>query len=162
VNLSLAFEYSVVLIFYELYHELFFTSGTKPSNLVSKDLQNFLEAKMIKKYKLKQIWLAVAVISLILLGFHWFGYDSRNLEISILVLNAIGFVLSLPCSFFVVPVITASFIYLGIFPASSDGVYLNTIFIFVVGMMQWFFVSKYWTAEGNPMQTLGLKREGVN
>ncbi len=97
-----------------------------------------------------------------LLGFHWIGYDSRNLEVSILVLNAIGFALSLPCSFFVVPVITASFIYLDIYPVSSDGVYLNTIFIFVIGIMQWFFISRFWSPDGNPLQKLNLEHEGLN
>ena len=117
---------------------------------------------MIKKYRLKEIWLAVAVISMILLGFHWFGYDSRNLEVSILALNVVGFALALPCSLFVVPVAVASSIYLGIQPAATEGVYLNTIFIFVIGMMQWFFISRYWTAEGVPFHKLDLKGEGLN
>lgn len=116
---------------------------------------------MIKKYKIKQIWLAVGVISMILLGFHWFGYDSRNMEISILVLNAVGFALALPCSIFIVPVAVASSIYLGIQPTAMEGVYLNTIFIFVIGMMQWFFISRFWSSDGIPFQKLDLKEEGL-
>lgn len=99
---------------------------------------------------------------MILLGFHWFGYNSRNLEISILTLNAIGFILSLPCSLFVIPVAVASSIYLGIQPLAMEGVYLNTIFIFVIGLMQWFFVSKYWSSEGIPFQKLNLKSDQLN
>ena len=111
----------------------------------------------MKKYKLKQIWLGIGFVSMILLGFHWFGYDSSNLEKSILVLNLLVFVFSLPCSLFVVPVVVASNIYLGINPMSSEGIYLNTLFIFVVGLMQWFFISRYWSVDGIPFQKLNLK-----
>ncbi len=108
------------------------------------------------KFNLKSIWLAVGVISLILLAFHWFGFDSQQLEISILALNVLALILSLPCSLFVIPVLVAANHYLQLSPVSSDGLYLNTIFLFVVGLMQWFWIARFWYPTESPLQMLGL------
>ncbi len=109
---------------------------------------------MKDKFNLKQIWSAVGVISLVLLAFHWFGFDSRQLETSILALNALAFLLSLPCSLFFVPVLIASNHYLEMSPFSGDGLYLNTIFLFVIGAMQWFWIAKFWFPKEPQMQSL--------
>ncbi len=108
------------------------------------------------KFNLKNIWLAVGVISLILLAFHWFGFDSQQLEISILALNVLALILSLPCSLFVIPVLLAANRYLEMSPFSSEGLYLNTIFLFVVGAMQWFWIARFWYPTESPLQMLGL------
>ncbi|MGI8542783.1 MAG: hypothetical protein ACR2MD_04810 [Aridibacter sp.] len=108
------------------------------------------------KFNLKKIWSAVGIISLVLLAFHWFGFDSQQLEMSILALNVLALLLSLPCSLFVVPVIIAANQYLQLSPVSSDGLYLNTIFLFVVGAMQWFWIAKFWSPTEAPLQMLGL------
>ncbi len=108
------------------------------------------------KFNLKSIWLAVGVISLILLSFHWFGFDSQQLEMSILALNVLALLLSLPCSVFVIPVLVAANHYLEMSPFSSEGLYLNTIFLFVIGLMQWFWISRFWYPTESPLQMLGL------
>ncbi|MCB1024481.1 MAG: hypothetical protein KDB79_08825, partial [Acidobacteria bacterium] len=67
---------------------------------------------------LKKIWLAVAVISMILLAFRLFGYDSEDLQTSLLVLNVAAFLLSLPSSLFVAVVAVASNYYMAMDPTS--------------------------------------------
>ncbi len=113
------------------------------------------------KFNFKQIWLAVAVISLVLLAFHWFGFDSSQLEISLLALNILALILSLPCSLFVVPVVIAANHYLQLSPVSSDGLYLNTIFLSVVGAMQWFWIVKFWSPTESTLQMLDLPNSKI-
>ncbi len=108
------------------------------------------------KFDFKRIWTVVAGISLILLGFHWFGIDYQQLEISILALNVLAFILALPCSIFVLPVLVASNHYLELSPISSDGLYLNTIFLAVIGAMQWFWIAKLWSPSEPSVQMLDL------
>jgi hypothetical protein len=108
------------------------------------------------KFNLKCIWLAVGVISLILLAFHWFGYDSNNLENAILALNVLAFALSLPCSLFIIPVVVATNHFMAISPVSGEGIYLNTIFLFVIGAMQWFWIARFWSPTEPPLQILDL------
>lgn len=111
---------------------------------------------------LKYIWLLVGVISMVLLGFHWFGYESRNLQNTILALNVAMFALSLPCSIFVVPVLVSAFFFMEINPASSEGIYLNTIFLFVIGLMQWFWIVKFWSPIEPQFQTLKFTESDSN
>ncbi len=103
---------------------------------------------------LKHIWLAIGVISIIFLGFRWFGYESRNLPNTILAFNAAMFLLSLPCSVFVIPVIVSAYYFMAINPMGAHGIYLNTIFLFVTGMMQWFWIAKFWSPTEPQIQSL--------
>ncbi len=48
------------------------------------------------KSNVKRIWLAIGVLAMILMVFLWFGYDSQNLQNTILVLNGLMLILSLP------------------------------------------------------------------
>ena len=114
------------------------------------------------KFSLKNIWLAVAVSSLILLAFHWFGFDSRNLEYAILTLSSVAFILSLPCSLFVVPVMLASNYYMAISPFAGDGIYLGTILIFIVGAMQWFWIVNFWYPTESSFQDLDLLKAKID
>ena len=108
------------------------------------------------KNNLKRLWFVAGSAALVLLVFHWFGFDSKELEISIFTLTLIAFVLSLPCSLFVVPVLAAANYYLAMSPLSGDGLYLNTILLFVVGSMQWLWIVRFWSPTEPPMQRLDL------
>ena len=114
------------------------------------------------KIDIKKIWMIAAVSSLILLGFHWFGFDSKLLENSILILNVLAFATALPCSLFVVPVLFASNYYLEINPVSSEGVYLNTIFLSAIGAMQWFWVARFWSPKEPQVQMLGMSGNHIS
>lgn len=111
---------------------------------------------MNTKSNLKYVWLAAAVCSMISTAFLWFGYESENLQNAIYVLNAFALVLSLPCSLFAVLVIALSNHYLGIEPFSIEGIYLSTIFLFVVGAMQWFWIARFWSPSEAMFQNLNL------
>jgi len=108
------------------------------------------------KSNLKYIWLAFAVSSIVSTTFLWFGYDSPNLQNTIYVLNAIVLILSLPCSLFAVFVIALANHYLGINPFSTEGIYLGTIFLSVVGFMQWFWIARFWSPSESMFQNLNL------
>ncbi|MGI8788717.1 MAG: hypothetical protein ACR2HG_13260 [Pyrinomonadaceae bacterium] len=108
------------------------------------------------KSNLKYIWLAFGVFSMILTLFLWFGYDSQNLQNTIHVLDGLMLILSLPCSLFAVPVIVLANYYLGINPFSIEGIYLSTIFLFVIGFMQWFWIARFWLPTEALFQNLDL------
>lgn len=108
------------------------------------------------KSNLKYVWLAFAVCSLTSTAFLWFGYDSPTLQNAIYALNACALLLSLPCSLFAVLVVALSNQYLGIEPFSTEGIYLTTIFTFVVGSMQWFWIARFWSPNKAVFQNLNL------
>lgn len=111
------------------------------------------------KSNLKILWSVVASISLVLLTLMWFGYESPNLKNSILALSVLMFLLSLPCSIFAVPVVTLAAYYLEIPPTSSEGIYVGTIFLSVLGAVQWFWVIRFWSPTDPVMQKLDLLGE---
>lgn len=130
---------------------------------MSNQLSNFQEAKKMNvKFNLKFIWLTIGVFSMILMTFMWFGYDSPNLQNAMHVLNALMLVLSLPCSLFAVPVVFLANHYLGINPFSNEGVNLATIFLFVLGMMQWFWIARLWSADKYAFQKIDLLYSKTN
>lgn len=108
------------------------------------------------KSKLKYIWLAIAALSLVLTTLIWFGFESNELQTSTLALNALMFLLSLPCSLFFVPVAAAAYYYLEIEIFSNAGVYLSTVFLFVLGALQWFWLARVWSTNGFQFQKLEL------
>ncbi len=108
------------------------------------------------KSNLKYIWLAIGVFAMSLMIFLWFGYDSQNLQNTILVLNGLMLILSLPCSLFAIPVVVLANYYLEINPVSTEGIYLNTFFLFILGFMQWFWVIRVWSPIDPQLQMLDL------
>ncbi len=64
--------------------------------------------------------------------------------------------LSVPCSLFFIPVAAAAGYCLEIGTFSATGAYLNTVFLFVLGFMQWFWIARFWSPAGPPFQKLDL------
>jgi hypothetical protein len=109
------------------------------------------------KVSFRQSWLAIGILSLILLFFQPSGADSGNaLRNTLLVVNVLMFVLALPCSFFAVPVLAAAAYYLDMHPTSDRGMTLSTILLFVIGLMQWFWIARFWSPTEPPLQMLNL------
>lgn len=104
----------------------------------------------------KRIWTALAILSLSFLVFRWFAFDSQILQNTHLILNALMFILSLPCSIFAVPVILLSAHYLEMSAASSDGIVLNTFVLLMLGGLQWFWILRFWSPSEPIMQKLDL------
>ncbi len=117
---------------------------------------------MNNKSNLKYIWLAFGIFSMISIILMWFGDDSQNLRYAIYVSNALMLVLSVPCSLFAIPVVVLANYYLGINPLSAEGVYLSTIFLFVLGMMQWFWVARLWSPDKYVFQKINLLDAGTD
>ena len=111
------------------------------------------------KSNLKYIWLAIGVLSVGLTLLMWFGFESPHLQNTILALNALMFILSVPCSLFFVPVAAAANYYLEIGTFSSAGIYLNTVFLFVLGLMQWFWLARFWYPTESVYQKLDLIKD---
>ncbi len=137
--------------------------GNKFSKSVSKQLSNFQEAKKMNvKFNLKYIWLGFGVLSMILITLFWFGYDSQNMQNTMHVLNVLMLILSVPCSLFAVPVIFLANHFLGIAPFSAEGINLATIFLFVLGMMQWFWIARLWSPDKYSFQKIDLLDAKIN
>jgi hypothetical protein len=132
-------------------------NGNKTTN---NGVQTAINLKKEKKMKIKdsvrQIWLFVGIISMILLAFHWFGFDSDRLTNAILIINGLALLLSLPCSLFAIPVLIVSNHYLELNPFSMEGIYLNTFLLFAIGFLQWFLIIRFWSPSEPVMQMLDL------
>lgn len=117
---------------------------------------------MEKRFKLslRTIWLVVGIVSLALVFLPLTGDARVYVKNTILALNALMFLLSLPCSLFAVPVMMASAYYLDMLPTSRQGITLSTILLFLIGLMQWFWISRFWSPREPVLQGLGLP--GVN
>ncbi|HEX9959699.1 MAG TPA: hypothetical protein VGB00_02040 [Pyrinomonadaceae bacterium] len=111
------------------------------------------------KSSLRRIWLAVGIFSMILLFLPPVDGWQDFVKNTILGLNILMFILSLPCSLAAVPVMLAASYYLDMHPTSSRGMNLSTILLFVVGLMQWFWIARFWSPTEPPFQMLDLLGE---
>lgn len=111
------------------------------------------------KTSLRQVWLVIGVFSMILLFLPRVDGWQDFMKNTLLVLNALMFILSLPCSLFAAPVIIAAAHYLNMHPTSSAGMTLSTILLFVIGLMQWFWIARFWSPTEPPFQMLNLLGE---
>ncbi len=96
---------------------------------------------MYNKKILRNLWLGVTSIAVVLSLTVWFGYDSERVRYVVLALNLLAFVLALPASLIVIPVAYAANYYLDINPLSTGGIYFNSFILLFVGAVQWFLIS---------------------
>lgn len=109
------------------------------------------------KTNLKRIWSVVAVLSLGLLIYSWFGgVESPYLLNTLLALNGLMLLLSLPCGLFGGAVVFFAWYVLEMNPLSLEGAYLNTILLFLLGFVQWFWLTRFWYPTETPFQELNL------
>lgn len=110
----------------------------------------------MKTKNIKQLWLVVSGISIILLAFHWFGFAPESLKNAIIGINIIALILSAPCSLFFIPVAIAANHFLDLNPFSGEGIYLNTFFLAALGSLQWFLVAEFWSPSKPLVQKIDL------
>lgn len=103
------------------------------------------------------LWLATSLVSLILPVFLLTSANPQSF-----LQNVIGtamvtmFILSFPSSLFGIPLLYISQIVLGVDPNSIGGMYLNLFLLFVLGLVQWFWIfPRLWRSESD-IQTLNL------
>lgn len=109
------------------------------------------------KLSLRHIWTVIGIISLILLTYLHFGANSQNaVQQALLVFNVLAFIFSLPCGLFALPVVISAAYFLDMRPDSFDGIYLNTLLLFVLGWVQWFWIARFWSPTEPPLQRLDL------
>ena len=111
------------------------------------------------RLSLRQIWLVFGVLSMILLFLPRVEGWQDFMKSALLVLEVLVFIFSLPCSLFAVPVVVAAAYYLDMPPTSVRGMTLSTILLFVIGLMQWFWISRFWSPREPPFQMLNLLGE---
>ena len=109
------------------------------------------------KTNLQRIWSVVGVLSLALLIYLWLGEsESSALLYAILALNALMFLLALPASVFGAATVVTAWYVLDLNPISSEGAYLNTIVLFLLGTVQWFWLTRFYFPPETPFQKLDL------
>ncbi len=108
------------------------------------------------KTNLKRIWSVVAALSLGLLIYSWLGNESPYLLNTLLALNGLMLLLSLPCGLFGGAVVFFAWYVLEMDPLSLEGAYLNTILLFLLGFVQWFWLTRFWYPTETPFQELNL------
>jgi hypothetical protein len=108
------------------------------------------------KTNLKRIWAAVAVLSLGVLIYAQFAEESWLVLNALLVLDAAMLLIALPCSLFGGAVVFFAWYVLEMNPLSLEGAYLNTVVLFLLGTVQWFWISRFWYPTETPFQKLDL------
>jgi len=108
------------------------------------------------KTNLKRVWTIAALLSLGLMIYLYFGaVESASLTNTILALNAVMFILSLPVSLSAAPVIFSAWYFLELNPL-AEGIYLSTIVLFLLGALQWFWLIRFYYPPESPFQKLDL------
>jgi hypothetical protein len=115
---------------------------------------------MTERFKgsLPGIWLLVSSFCLLLPVFLPSSAFSANPASNVIgTATATMFMLSFPTSLFGLPLLAFTDYALGLDPNSLQGMYLNLLMLFVLGLVQWFWiVPRAWQKKAG-VQTLGLQ-----
>ncbi|MBK7705420.1 MAG: hypothetical protein IPJ30_06455 [Acidobacteria bacterium] len=111
---------------------------------------------MYNKTILRNLWLGVTSIAVVLALTIWFGYESERLRFIVLALNLAAFLLALPSSLIVIPVAFAANYYLDINALSTGGIYFNSFILLFVGAVQWFLITNQIAPFESRMQRLEI------
>ena len=107
--------------------------------------------------KLSSVWMATAVISLILPVFLPSYPDSRYQMQNVIGATMITmFALSFPSSLLALPLLLFAQIALGLDPNTISGMYFIVVSFFVIGLAQWFFIVPWVMRTGSDVEILGL------
>lgn len=109
------------------------------------------------KLSLSGMWLLVSLFSLLFPIFLPSVTDSSNPAVNVIgTATATMFILSFPSSLFGIPLLAVVDYALGIDPNSIQGMYVNLFMLFILGLVQWFWiVPRVWRREPD-VQVLNL------
>lgn len=106
---------------------------------------------------LGQIWLLISIFSLTLPIFMPSSADPQSfLQNVIGTVTVIMFILSFPSSLFGLPILLFAQTILGVNPNSIEGMYLNLFLLFMLGLVQWFWVVPRLARKEPHLQILNL------
>lgn len=109
------------------------------------------------RLNLSRIWLLVGGLSLILAVFLPSSAHPQNfLQNVIGTMTVTMFILSFPSSLLAIPIMFYTQIALGIDPNTIGGMYLNLFLMFVLGLVQWFWVVPRLTKKDGAIKILNL------
>lgn len=109
------------------------------------------------KLSLSGMWLLVSLFSLLLPVFLSSNAFSTNPTENVIgTATATMFILSFPSSLFGIPLLLVVGYALGVDPNSIQGMYLNVFLLFVLGLVQWFWIVPRVWRSGPDVQVLNL------
>ena len=109
------------------------------------------------KLSLSGMWLIASCFSIILPIFLPSSVNAPSI-----VANSIGaatatmFLLSFPISLFGIPLLFAASYVLGVEPNSIQGMYVNLLVLFALGLVQWFWMAPRLLHRGSTVQSLAI------
>ncbi len=116
------------------------------------------------KLSLSGMWLLVSLFALLFPIFLPSAADSANPDANVIgTATASMFILSFPSSLFGIPILAISGYVLGVDPNSMQEMYLNLFLLFILGLVQWFWIVPSAWRRAPKFQFLGLsipKAEG--
>jgi len=93
------------------------------------------------KLNLSRIWLVMSIVTLILPVFLPSLPNPQNFLQNVIGTTSVTmFILSFPSSLFGIPILYAVQIALGVDPNTIGGMYLNLFLMFILGLVQWFWI----------------------
>ena len=93
------------------------------------------------KLNLSRIWLLTSIVTLILPVFLPSSPHPQNILQNVIGTTTVTmFILSFPSSLFGIPILLFAQIGLGVDPNTIGGMYLNLFLMFILGLVQWFWI----------------------
>lgn len=109
-------------------------------------------------FNLKRIWLLIGILSLILPIFMPSTTNPRDFfENAIGTLTVTMFILTFPCSLFGLIILFFAKALLDVNPNSIESLYLNLFILFVMGLVQWFWLAPRLMRNEPAFQILNLR-----
>ena len=114
------------------------------------------------KLNLRRIWLFVGGVSLLLPVFLPSSAHPQNFLQNIIGTTTVTmFILSFPSSLFGIPLMFFAQAALGVDANTIGGMYLNLFLMFVLGLVQWFWIFPRLVRMNKEVQTLDLDQEVI-
>lgn len=111
------------------------------------------------KLNLRALWLMTACVSLALPVFLPSSANPHNFLANVIgTATATMFILSFPASLLGLPLLYFVQVILGFDPNTIGGMYLNLWLLFVLGLVQWFWIMPRVLGKGQKFQTLDLSQ----
>jgi hypothetical protein len=109
------------------------------------------------RLSLGQIWVLISSFCLLLPVFMPSSADPQHFFENVMgTVTVTMFILSFPLSLFGLPLMFMAGVILRIHPTSIEGMYLNLTIMFVLGVIQWFWIVPKFFANDPKFQTLNL------
>ena len=101
-------------------------------------------------------WSFLMGTAILIASLRYFNGDSADLMTMGMAVNLAMFIVSMPSSIILIPVVAASSYYMNLGPTTAGGIYLLAVLLSAVGSTQWYWIARFWRGEIGGLEGLEL------